>query len=356
MLSPRGEARKRKSEESVCRSSLFVRTYNGGELANSRRRWVEPNLADTDVVRQHVVPRFWLRHFTLGGRIDAFEVKTGVTFTTSVENVAVQARFYDVAKGRRHLSTESWLADLEAEAAPIMRLLIEDPSRLLDLGPSEENTFARFLCAQFMRVPTRRNYETTLRETTVDWVKDFARKYTDKELGEEESAELWKFWDRKPDEFFLREEEPYQPAATTASMLGQVQGFGNILKAMPWRIGRVSEYPLYLSDNPVSRFPLPTRRFPSFADHVYFIPLNPKTMLRIGHGIGSSRRGTRTVRDFNAWQTSFARHVVTTDSDKYLFGQGPYVDEQCAVSCMDRLRMVIAMDGYVLQGLDPRKP
>jgi len=73
------------------------------------RYWKEPNLAPTNVVRQHTAARMYLSHFAVDGRIAVYDFDEDRQFDASVNDVAVQTGFYDVNVGRRKLSTETWL-------------------------------------------------------------------------------------------------------------------------------------------------------------------------------------------------------------------------------------------------------
>ncbi len=117
-----------------------------------------------------------------------------------------------------------------------------------------------------------------------------------------------------------------------------MQGFANVLRAMPWRIGRVDTgLPLYTSDNPVSRYRQPLALWAGFSAFTYFFPLSPQTLMRIGPGVTPRGIGTREHKDFSDWETSFARHVITADASRFLYGAGPHVPLACARHCVERV-------------------
>lgn len=319
-------------------------------------RWNEPNLGPTDVKQPHYVPRFWLSFFGVDGQVRVTDVAENTSYSRSVKKAAVQRGLYDVQVDGDTLSPETWFTDLEGPASSLFRRLVDEPNLLLELSNEEEIALSRFLCSQFFRVPLRRDEDAARRESLVEWVRQMATGYIANELGGEAAQIVFDAWKDKPDEFFMSEPEPYQLSKTMAAMLGEVQGFGNLLRAMPWRFGRTEPGALFLSDNPISRYPLPTRKFHGFPDYVYYVPLSPNTLLRIGHGADASGRGSRTVANFSDWETSLARHVVRVEARRYLYGTAPIVSQSCAEDCLKRVLTAKGLDGYRLQGLDPRCP
>ena len=93
-------------------------------------RWNEPILSKTQTKRQHFVPRLYLKNFsTADGKIRVFDSREDREYVSSLENVAVQTRFYGVTLEGQDYSAEDWLAELESDASSILRLLLEDPTK-----------------------------------------------------------------------------------------------------------------------------------------------------------------------------------------------------------------------------------
>ena len=69
-------------------------------------RWNEPILSETQVKRQHFVPRCYLEPFTGDdGKIRVVDLQEEEReYTTSLLNAAVQSRFYDITQGGSDLS------------------------------------------------------------------------------------------------------------------------------------------------------------------------------------------------------------------------------------------------------------
>ncbi len=301
-------------------------------------RYNEPNLSPTDAVRQHTVPRMYLSHFAIDGRVPVYDFEEDREFEASVSDVAVRKAFYDVQVGRQMLSTESWLATIESAAASIIGRLVDEPQALLTLSTEDEEGLSRFICAQIVRVQAFRDSDAAMRQQLLDRLKQAGRAYLERSEPPEEVEQIWDAWMEKPDEWWFNQEEPYQPAETGAFMLGEVQGYSNLLRAMPWRIGLSDPgQTIYTSDNPVSRYAPPTARWPGFPAFENFIPLSANLILKIGPGWKAEGTTGRERKDFTYWETSFARHVITREASRFLFGRGPYVPPECAIGCLKRI-------------------
>ncbi len=328
-----------------------------------RHHFREPNLAPTETARQHFVPRFYLANFADGGVIEACDLENGREFRASVEDVAVRRGFGDLEVGGQALSTETWLAYLETAAAPVLRRLAAEPATVLALSPAEEHDLSRFIAAQRFRVPAFRTFEQRMAGSLVEQVKEFARRWLYNTEPRDEADEIWAVWEAKPDWWWLQQNGPVGNARDAAIMLGEVQGFANLARAMPWRAGWVnSRSHLYTSDNPMSGYLPPVRPWWSgagFADHAFFLPLSTRALLLIGstgQRASLQPRGERRCQDFSLWETAFARHVVTAEAERFLYGPGPYVSKECADSCLGRLGEARLCDAMLLQGFDPRPP
>jgi hypothetical protein len=300
-------------------------------------QWPIPYLAATAAKREHYVPKRLLEKFAVDGLLEVYEIRTGVKFATHTINAAVGSRFYDLRVNGEDLSLEGWLADIEGLVCPILERLIEDPSALTTLSVQEREYIARFVAIQELRSPSQRWTEAKMRSQIVDHLREVGQSWLRKELGKEDAEGVWEVWKDRPDEWFLNESEPHQPSALTAGMADTTPGLGNVLQAMPWRIGRSSGNCIYTSDSPVSRLPRSATRFTVYFDNVFFLPLAPNTLLRIGPGITPDESRLDSVADFNPWETSIARHAVTQCATRHLFGSGPFVSRECAETCLVKL-------------------
>lgn len=298
----------------------------------------EPVLDTTRAKRQHSVPRLLFRNFCVDGKLDVYELQAGRAFSTSPNNVGVEAGYYDVQSGKQELSAEAWLSEVEGAASSVFSKVTYDVSSFLSLTHQEENDFARFVCAQDFRTHAFRDLGRRIRQQLVDQLKDAGRRRLYATEAREDADHIWDAWKDKPDEWFLNESEPYQPARSVAGMLAGVQGFANLLLAMPWRLGRVSTPPgIYLGDNPVVRRELTAVPFAGYPEHTYYLPLSPDLLFSAGPHLSGSLIGPRQIVQFSEWETSIVRHLSTARAARHLFGTGPYVSRECAEICLARL-------------------
>ncbi|GKX46631.1 DUF4238 domain-containing protein [Pectobacterium carotovorum] len=100
---------------------------------------VEPLNLQTDVVRQHTVPRFLLKHFStpVKGkrlRLYAFDKAAGRPYATTPDDATVRNTFYNLDNHPQRLSLEPLLGIYEHEAAPVIADLLahKDICRLTD--------------------------------------------------------------------------------------------------------------------------------------------------------------------------------------------------------------------------------
>ena len=274
--------------------------------SREHRYFNEPILSTSSTVRQHTVPRLYLTRFTVKNRVPVYDFLRDKAFSNSLKNVGVWTRFYDFETDSALLSAEAWLAEVESRAAPMLARLADDPDSIQQFSEEEEIVFARFIGAQRFRVPAL---------------------------------------------------EPF------IGLLGEVQGWANLLVAMPWRTGLVySTLPLYTCDNPVASYLTPVRPFWSggaLAEHTYIYPLSPQVLMWIDplpYSKHSQPRGARTRKDFSEWETSFARHVITRSATRFVYGTKSPLSRECAISCLERIDWSKGRDAVHLQGFDPDNP
>jgi len=223
---------------------------------------------------------------------------------------------------------------------------VANPDELLTLLAEGEEALSRFICAQMFRVQAFRDSNAAMRQRFLDHAKNMGRAFLERTEKPEDAEEIWRARITKPDEWWFKQEEPYQAAKTAASMLAEVQGFSNLLRSMPWQIGLVdSDLPLYTSDNPVSRHQPPLARWPGFVAFNYYVPLSPSVLLKIGPGFDPDGKGHRLRKDFSPWETSLARHLTTAGASRFVYGPGPYVSKACSRACLERLALAKVQDG-----------
>ena len=311
--------------------------------------WGEPVLGKTQTRRQHFVPRSYLKNFAMGdGKIRVVDLQENREYVSSLKNVAVETRFYDVAVEGHDYSAEDWLAKLESDTSSILQALLEDPSAIVMLTDEQENTLSRFVAALSIRTPSLRQSMNDIFEDVSSQIDQKAKDFFLHQLGEARGLVKYEEWKARPFRERFNEEAPAQPASITNFLLGEVQGFANLLRAAPWRLGNViGRLRFYASDNPVSHYVGPLRPWwgrMGFASFHYYMPLSPKLLFKIerrpDRGDLEKRvnpRGKRRKQDFSEWETSMARHIISRDASRYLYGSNPVVSKQCAESCLDRI-------------------
>ncbi|MCP4614538.1 MAG: DUF4238 domain-containing protein [Planctomycetes bacterium] len=333
---------------------------------HDRKYWNEPNLSPTDVKRQHYVPKLLLRRFAVDDKIRVYDLDEDREYTTSIINTAVASRFYNENVEENQFSTESWLARLEGNAASVITKLVDDPDSIVSLTTDEEFSIARFLVAQRFRTPSFRDYNDKISASLLHDIKDMCKKQIYHQYSKKEADDIWKKVENKPDHFWFNEPEPQQPAAITNFILGEVQGYANLLRAAPWRIGIApATIRLYTSDNPVAGYLRPVRPWwegAAFASLDYFIPLSPEVLLKIERRTDRKDekelqpRGERLRNDYSEWEISFVRHVVTNDAVRYLYGEGTIVPRDCATTCRERIDSARLNFAINYLGFDPQPP
>ena len=281
--------------------------------------------------------------------------------------MAVQSGFYDVDLGGHAYSAEDWLGELESDAATVSRCLIDDPSVITTLTWEQENALARFIAALILRTPRKRQELDDALDGVFSQIEQNLKGQFISQSGETQGLAKYREWQAKPFHERYGEEEPSQAASTTNHLLGEVQGFANLLLGAPWRIGNTPKHGrLYTSDNPVSRYLRPVRPWGEvgpFSSFLYFLSLSPELLLKIERRSDAadldkdaSPWGERRKKDFSEWEISIARHIVSRDASRYLYGDGLVVSKQCAVSCLDRIEFATREFAARYLGYDPNPP
>jgi len=344
------------------------RRYGGGgynfdmqENFDSHNRWNEPNLAPTEVKRQHYVPDFFLESFTgPDNLIRVVDFQEGKKYRTNPTNAAVQSYYNDLEVDGDILSTESWLGQLETRAGGILKRLIENPDELMSLSIEEEMHLARFIAALRFRTPQFRASMAGIMTSMADQTKELIRKHALAMYGDEEGSALWEEqYKGQIEQMFLGE----QPADLSTSMLGDVQGWANLLRGAPWRIGtRSTKLNLYTSDNPVAAYQHPVKEWElqAFSSFIYYVPLSTNVLLKIERRPNrydeSAPRGPRRRLDFTTEEISVARHVVTQEATRFLYGEGLIVPRDCATRCLKMIGDAKLKFAIKYLGFDPRPP
>jgi hypothetical protein len=326
--------------------------------AEEQGRWTfheERLIGVTEVLNQHYVPQFYLKGFLQGARIQGYDLAEGRALRGSVKRIASATGYYDLSLAGYIVSVEDWLAGLENHAAPVVAKLRADPSVVAQLSEEEEDDLARFVAAQWLRGPGFRRWQERTRQSLSEQMGPTVERMA--KLAGTTTDQVWQQLELTPDGSIPQDEQ----LRTQMHMLDEVQGLANQLQAMPWRVGRVmGARRLYTSDNPVARYLTPVRpwwemcAFPAFQ---YYFPLSPDVLMRIDPlGDEPKARGVRSSEPISQFETSFARHLVTHDAVRFLYGNPPYVDSACAKACIERISDVRLAIATQYGGFDPNPP
>lgn len=116
---------------------------------------VEPLNLQTDVVRQHTVPRFLLKHFStpVKGkrlRLYAFDKAAGRAYATTPDDATVRNTFYNLDNHPEKVSFEPLLGIYEHDAAPVIAGLLQHKD-IRRLTEDERYKLAVFVAVQRAR-------------------------------------------------------------------------------------------------------------------------------------------------------------------------------------------------------------
>ena len=327
-------------------------------------RWNEPIWDHTEAKRQHYVPRTYLSPFAdKDGRIRVVDFGQAEEYKTSLSNVAVEHRYYDIDDEGIDASAEVWLGEIEAKAAPVLKRLIAYPSCIEVLSVEEEFAISRFIAALRFRTPAFRAWNSSTMNSIASQIRGMIMGQIIHQHGEDEGKLIFNELIDRPEYSWLGDGQTPQPTYTSLSMLEETQGFANLIRCAPWRIGyALGPRRLYTSDNPVSGYLRPVRPWwevGAFASFQYYLPLSPDLLLKIDRASDDESenqlipRGPRRNRDFSGWEVSMARHVVSYDATRYLYGEGIVVPKQCAEVCLSRIEQSMRELSEAYLGFNP---
>ena len=282
----------------------------------------------TEAKRQHHVPRTYLRAFAEAGDgiVPWRDLETGRTGRASVDNLAVEKRYYDFDFQGVTVSAEPWLAEVEAKAAPWLQLLRETSDEGA-IGPEGVLCLSRFAAAQFFRSPSFRSQMERYKEDLATGIKEFARQVL--------PPEFFQLREDQPDEVWLGQQPGEDSAVEDALwMLGGTQGYANLLVfCMEWTLLEAPDGArFYTSDTPIARRTshLDDGVLPgSFVSYDYYLPISPLRALRIRprRGFGSDlRRASILRRKASKWEVSLANSLQSASAVRFLYGRGPWID------------------------------
>lgn len=197
----------------------------------------EPVNLQTDVVRQHTVPRFLLKHFSTPGkgkrqRLYAFDKATGRSYATTPDDATVRNTFYNLDNHPERLSLEPLLGIYEHEAAQVIASL-QGHKDIRRLTEDDRYKLAVFVAVQRARTFGELERISGMISVLTDKMEAIG---SSKELALE-TLGLSSGGDTK--DIFLRQ------------LVRQVSHIDHLLNKDWYLLETRPEHPFYVSDNPV---------------------------------------------------------------------------------------------------------
>ena len=218
--------------------------------------------------RQHYVPRFLLRYFTVDGeRLQVLDKRRWARRTQSINNTALQKYFYDYMDEGKLRTLEGDLARLEYDSANILHQVVSDRS-LRKVTSSERRVLAFFVATQALRTRQERVYAQHLWDMTKDMVQL------------EEFSETW-FSDLEWDEVDFAEQQISNMRLLAPLYTGELENYHWFLLAPSYN----QEF--WTSDHPVvvwNRSASPDAGLGLLEDEAeVYLPLTPDLLLLVAH-------------------------------------------------------------------------
>ena len=130
----------------------------------------------TKVKKQHTVPKFLLKNIGLGKKEDnkklfTFDKKKEKIFQQSVNDATTRNSFYNFVDTPQQLSLESYLSEIESEAAIIIQNIIKSKS-LSNLDSEKRETLSIFVLTQYFRTYGHLKLQESMIEKIADKIRD----------------------------------------------------------------------------------------------------------------------------------------------------------------------------------------
>ncbi|KFW99835.1 DUF4238 domain-containing protein [Pectobacterium carotovorum] len=191
----------------------------------------------TDVVRQHTVPRFLLEGFATLGRgkypqLYTFDKHNERSFVTNIMNATVRNTFYNLDDHPERLSLEPLMGIYESEAAPVIHQLLECRD-IRNLSGEE-----RYKLAVFVAIQRARTFSEQQRITGM--ISAIADKVTAMGATPEQVTKALGFSpERDSRNIFLQQ------------LVQQASHIDHLLAKDWYLFETTSDHPFYVSDSPV---------------------------------------------------------------------------------------------------------
>ncbi|MCX4608693.1 DUF4238 domain-containing protein [Streptomyces mirabilis] len=206
--------------------------------------------------RHHTVPRLLLRRFADGERLVRVPLDGGEPMLVGVGDVTVRRDFYSMRTedGQLDDTVENLLSDLEGQAAPVIRKIIQE--RLWPLPVGDRAILGQWIAAQHVRIPAVRQANNEIFDQLTKIMVAAGGKPEMRRLLEEQSGEpvtdeeVEAMWDEMTD-FNSYDAE----LSVNDQMLMMGRSMETAYDAMmnrSWGLCRFERKTLLLSDHPVT--------------------------------------------------------------------------------------------------------
>ena len=116
-------------------------------------------------IRQHYVPKFYLKNF--GDQIYQYDKETRKVSQCMPQNVAFQRNFYADSGNDDASKLESWMSQFEGRASTVISTIVETES-IAGLSDTDRTTLCDFVAFQFARTPEFREWRHDMVQSALD--------------------------------------------------------------------------------------------------------------------------------------------------------------------------------------------
>lgn len=270
----------------------------------------------SDPVRQHFVPKVYLRGFCadLGKRdqIHVRDLATGRNFLSALDRVAVKRHFYTLPPGTplASFAVEQWFSTLETKAQPVLEEI--RTGQCLPDGDESMRVLSTFVATLHLR--TRQGLQI-VQGHQADVRAGNRTGYPETLEGERYVQDLLQFG----------EEEMRQLFARSAVVVGQ--RIGETLRAMKWRLLQAAPGTYFItSENPVFSYHPTELRWGLGTPGVHIMfPVSPSILIHISPGPAIPGSGTfnmpaQGVRGING--------LAMEAAEQFLYSHRPFEEVQ----------------------------
>lgn len=239
-------------------------------------------------VRQHWVPRAYLKNFAIAERRDkkdpqvyVYDLQEGVEYCSSIANVTVKKHLYTIYEnGNESFQTETFLSELEGKVAPLLQMATQDDLSFFEDG--NKNNISLFLATLFMRNRSSIQHHENLRKelsknSTVDTDKNIVLTHS----GSRRYQYSLNCWDH-----LKNMDETGVNNLFSKSIITTAEPLAKVLKKMQWALLTSVEGDFITSDIPFVIFH-PEEDVWGIATpgvHIH-IAISPKHLLYIAHDL-----------------------------------------------------------------------